>query len=193
MVAGAGALRFAFRPTGPESAPELAAELTRQQTEVRRLDQDNAQLAAETQRLRQTLAELKANPVASVAPDGQPRRIPFRRADAEPPAHLLEAARWAGATIEVNARAADWLQSLVAGGAGNTPLLLSAAAGLAQPDPVVAAAGKVDYSTRTRLLDVLIQAVDDATATAQLAKLREALLARWAEAGGAATETTPAQ
>lgn len=179
MVVGVGAGRLACQPATPANAPGLA----RQQADSRRLDQENAQLTAEAQQLRQTLIQLKSQPVAPVPTNDQPYRIPSRRAEAEP-ATMIEAARWLGATIEVNPHGAESVQALTTGGPVNPPLVLAAAEGLAQPAPVVAAAGKTDFAVRVRLLDTLRQAVEDPAMDAQLAKLREALLARWTEAGG---------
>lgn len=81
-----GALYFRYGPTGGT----LPAVLETPAEELRRLKQENARLAAEAQRLKETVAGLQQElaaesppaPLESLPPS--PRRIPFRRT-AEPP------------------------------------------------------------------------------------------------------------
>ncbi len=83
MVVLVGAVRFGCGAPPAENTADAAAELERRQTEIRRLDQENARLVAEVQRLRQTLTESRAR--ATARP----------RAEASlPPAPAAAAAHW---------------------------------------------------------------------------------------------------
>jgi len=243
VAAGAGALRFACGPATPAVAPAQPPH----QSELARLEKENAQLATELQRLRQTLAEWKTRTAAPAADRAPQPRSP--RAAAEPAAeavhwmdaavansdvqalprleeaalqndvralralaalaagdnaatlarvwasgrlnaaNLMVATRLLGATIEVNPHGAEWVQALTGAGPTGAPLVLAAAEGLAQPDLATATFGRVDFAARVRFLDTLLAGTDDAAVTAQLVRLRDALLARWAAAGGAAGPT----
>lgn len=88
---------------GPQVPPELAAQLAAKSERVTLLEQENARYAAESERLKQTVAELTSNLAARAnaqAPQFLRRRVPFLRPDSAP----------------VPAAAEEWMETAVATG-----------------------------------------------------------------------------
>lgn len=82
VVAAIGAFNFrVWEPTRRDGEPRTAAEQTARDDEIQQLRQEQARLAAEAQRLRQTVTELKSNLDARAVPEGrrETRRVPSLR------------------------------------------------------------------------------------------------------------------
>jgi regulator of replication initiation timing len=63
----------------PQVSPELSTQLSDQADQIRDLQRENARLVAETERLKQTAAELTSSLAAHTETSPAPRRIPFQR------------------------------------------------------------------------------------------------------------------
>ena len=168
-----GAVSFLYGRLAPANERESeTAMMVRQAEQLRWLEQENARLGAEAQRLSETVAELK-----SAQPQMPRRRIPLRGESAgeETDGAAVTAARQWAAAVESDAEAVRRLRELFADAAAPVAVVVAAVEALSRP----AAEAAVDVEGRLGLLAELAERTTNAAVQAAIEAGEGELARRW--------------